>query len=273
MLTIGAFARLGGVSPRALRHYEAVGILLPASIGPTNGYRRYRADQLTTLQRIQALQDLGLSLQQLRPLLEDSITSDDLAAMLRSKRVELMEQVADARARLERVERRLRYLETEDEMSIDFTITRIQPVRVAQVRGTQSLGAAFGGVSEFAMTAGPVLATALDEASVERTGPLFLHYEEGREGALTPILAAPIGEQPLDAHSPVEVVDLPALDAVTTIYRGSGDHELIAPIYGQMARYAEDHGFTVDGPGRDHIVSFDERGPVLELQLPVMANA
>jgi hypothetical protein len=39
-----------------------------------------------------------------------------------------------------------------------------------------------------------------------------------------------------------------------------------------MARYAEDHGYSVRGPGRDHIVSSGDDGLVMELQLPVTRN-
>jgi len=45
--------------------------------------------------------------------------------------------------------------------------------------------------------------------------------------------------------------------------------ELAEPAYGQMARYAEDHGYAIRGPGRDHIVSRGDDGLVVELQLPV----
>src|SRR5687768_6885918 len=95
MLTIGAFAQLAGVSVRALRHYEAVGILLPSSTDPTTGYRRYRAGQLARVHRIQALQDLGLSLQQLRPLLDDGPSAAQLSGMLVLKRAELASRVAE----------------------------------------------------------------------------------------------------------------------------------------------------------------------------------
>jgi hypothetical protein len=68
------------------------------------------------------------------------------------------------------------------------------------------------------------------------------------------------------------VAELPAIDAVSTIYRGAGDHDLIGPVYGQMARYAEDHGYSIHGPGRDHVVSFDGSELVFELQLPVVRS-
>ena len=58
---------------------------------------------------------------------------------------------------------------------------------------------------------------------------------------------------------------------MVAIVRGAGGHEMIGPVYGQMAKYAEDHGFEIRGPGRDHVVSVDG-GPdeiVIDLQLTV----
>ncbi len=62
-----------------------------------------------------------------------------------------------------------------------------------------------------------------------------------------------------------------AIDAVVSIFSGAGGHELIGPVYGQMGKYAEDHGYAIHGPGRDHIVSLDDAPDeiVFELQLPV----
>src|SRR5579859_4323603 len=69
MFSIGEFARLGGVSVRTLRHYDEIGLLPPATVDPDTGYRGYTARQLTQLNRILALKELGLSLTQARRLL------------------------------------------------------------------------------------------------------------------------------------------------------------------------------------------------------------
>ena len=39
MLTIGAFARASRLSPKALRLYDELGLLRPASVDPVSGYR------------------------------------------------------------------------------------------------------------------------------------------------------------------------------------------------------------------------------------------
>ena len=246
----------------------------PASTDPATGYRFYRAEQLARLHRIQALQDLGLSLQELRPLLDDGISAEQLSGMLALKRAELAERVAEDQVRLERVEQRLRYIELEDDMSIDLVIKHIPAVRVAQIRYAGDDGLDFYSLADFAMPAGLALFEGLQAASVEPTGATFLHYEERPDGTLNPAIAMPIGNQPFTAELPVEVVELPAIDAVVAIHHGEGNHDLVGPIYGQMARYADDHGYTIRGPGRDHIVNRGDDGSmVMELQLPVTRDA
>ena len=49
MLKIGEFARLAQVSPRTLRHYASLGLLAPASVDPSTGYRYYEVHQLADL--------------------------------------------------------------------------------------------------------------------------------------------------------------------------------------------------------------------------------
>ena len=75
MYSIGAFAQLGGVSVRMLRHYDRIGLLVPAEVDPSTGRRRYDANQLTRLNRLVALKHLGFPLEQVRTLLADGMTS------------------------------------------------------------------------------------------------------------------------------------------------------------------------------------------------------
>jgi DNA-binding transcriptional MerR regulator len=76
MLTIGDFARLGGVSVRMLRHYDATGLLEPARVDPASGYRYYAVDQLNRLNRLLALKDLGFTLDRVRTVLDDEVPPD-----------------------------------------------------------------------------------------------------------------------------------------------------------------------------------------------------
>ncbi|MDX2137347.1 MAG: MerR family transcriptional regulator [Chloroflexota bacterium] len=69
IFTIGDIARLAGITPKTIRHYHKVGLLSEPARGQNN-YRLYSVDQLETLQRIQHMKRLGLSLYQIRQILD-----------------------------------------------------------------------------------------------------------------------------------------------------------------------------------------------------------
>ncbi len=62
LITIGEFARLGGVSIKALRLYANLGLLPPAVVKPQSRYRLYSRVQLSRLHRILLLKNAGLAL-------------------------------------------------------------------------------------------------------------------------------------------------------------------------------------------------------------------
>jgi DNA-binding transcriptional MerR regulator len=59
-----AFARLAGVTPRALHHYDRLGLLKPQRSAA--GYRTYTARDLERLEQIIALKFIGLPLKKIR---------------------------------------------------------------------------------------------------------------------------------------------------------------------------------------------------------------
>ena len=124
MFSIGEFARLGGVSVRTLRHYDEIGLLHPATVDQDTGYRGYTADQLSPLNRIVALKDLGLSLTQIRRLLA-GITLDELQGMLILRRAQLEHELAQHTNQLLGVESRLRYIAREGAMPADDIMAKI----------------------------------------------------------------------------------------------------------------------------------------------------
>ncbi|WP_134547189.1 MerR family DNA-binding transcriptional regulator, partial [Pseudomonas aeruginosa] len=46
MLTIGQLARIFEISTKTLRHYDAIGLFVPARTGSDNGYRYYQPEQI-----------------------------------------------------------------------------------------------------------------------------------------------------------------------------------------------------------------------------------
>jgi DNA-binding transcriptional MerR regulator len=61
---------MSGVSERTLRHYDKIALLTPAAVDHTTGYRWYGVAELSRLERIRALQRLGLPLRTIADLLD-----------------------------------------------------------------------------------------------------------------------------------------------------------------------------------------------------------
>lgn len=66
MLGIGAFARAAGLSQKALRLYDGLGLLVPARVDPVSGYRYYDAGQLEQARLVAWLRRLGMPLARIR---------------------------------------------------------------------------------------------------------------------------------------------------------------------------------------------------------------
>src|SRR5262249_26612733 len=105
MLSIGEFARLGQVSPRTLRHYGDVGVLVPAHVDAATGYRSDELRQLSDLRRVLALRDLGVGLEQIRELTTEdgTLPVEQLRGMLRLRRAEISATIVEDQQRLRRV--------------------------------------------------------------------------------------------------------------------------------------------------------------------------
>jgi DNA-binding transcriptional MerR regulator len=72
LLSIGAFALLSGLSVTALRHYDDVGLLRPAFVDPSTGYRRYAPGQVRVGRLIGALRRVELPIEAVRTITADT---------------------------------------------------------------------------------------------------------------------------------------------------------------------------------------------------------
>jgi DNA-binding transcriptional MerR regulator len=77
-VSIGEFARLSRLSPKALRLYDELGLLRPARVDPGTGYRWYETGQLERAGLVGLLRQIGVPLAQVGELLE--LDSDEARA-------------------------------------------------------------------------------------------------------------------------------------------------------------------------------------------------
>jgi DNA-binding transcriptional MerR regulator len=114
MFTVGDFARLAQVSKRLLRYYDEIGLFKPSHTDEWTGYRYYRAEQMSYLNRILALKELGLSLDQIRQALSDHISTAELHGMLTLKKAEIEQQLRAELRRVQQIESRLQSIRDDE---------------------------------------------------------------------------------------------------------------------------------------------------------------
>ncbi|KAF5088714.1 MerR HTH family regulatory protein [anaerobic digester metagenome] len=112
---IGLFSKINRVTIKALRHYDEIGLLPPAFIEETTGYRYYTSAQLPLLHQILALRDMGFTLDEIKQV-QGGIPEKEL---LQKKRLELIKKIAADTLRLAQVES---YLAKKDADTCDYHI-------------------------------------------------------------------------------------------------------------------------------------------------------
>ena len=73
MHRIGEFSELSKTTIKTLRYYEKEGLLIPAHVDQDTGYRFYETSQLPELAKIISLRQMGLSINNIKSILNEEV--------------------------------------------------------------------------------------------------------------------------------------------------------------------------------------------------------
>ncbi len=104
MLKIGVFSKFAQVSISVLHYYDEIGLFRPNFVDEETGYRYYTADQISELNRILALKRLGLTITEIQRLIHDDISTDEIKGMLKLRKSQIRQTIAQEYARLNDIE-------------------------------------------------------------------------------------------------------------------------------------------------------------------------
>ena len=96
-MQIGDFSKLSFVTVKTLRYYDEIGLFKPARVDELTGYRYYLASQLPRLNRIVALKNMGLSLEEVARLLKDDVSVSSILDLLQAKQAEIKTRLGKRR--------------------------------------------------------------------------------------------------------------------------------------------------------------------------------
>ena len=269
MIKIGDFARLSQVSVVTLRYYDETDLLKPVKVDQFTGYRFYSADQLPRLNRILALKELGFSLEQIKLMLADGLSFEQLRGMLTVQRNEVEKRLAGEQERLHRIESRLRQIEMENKMpNYDVLIKTVPAMLVAARRVSIPTN------DQVPQYLGPAYTEAYDyvrKQGAKDTGPCFAlwhspadMYENEDAEAVVPI------DRRLNGTDKVKVYELPSTQMACVVHHG--DFEDFTQGHAALLEWIDANGYRIVGPYREIYIRHEKdklSDSTTEIQFPV----
>ena len=275
MFKIGEFSKIAQVSGRLLRYYDEIGLLKPQHIDKWTGYRYYTAEQLPRLNRILALKELGLSLEQIQQLLDEDIDTERIRNLYLERKAQIEELLRDELARLQQVQLRLNQLDSLDENWMpDVVVKRVPAQPILTYRDSRMTEARLYELFD-------LLSQDLPGSPVEKSkyGALFTVLysdiflpDEDMDLAIG-FLLNDKRVKPLTIENDITlaVQELPAVAQMATIvHQGLDNHPVT---YNALGRWLEQHQFRIVGHGRElllenHYPAKPEKC-IVEIQFPV----
>jgi DNA-binding transcriptional MerR regulator len=258
LLTIGEFSRMTHLSVKALRHYHDVGVLEPAAIDASSGYRSYGAEQVTSAQVIRRLRDLGMPLDSIRAVL----LAPDVAARNREITVHL-----------ERMERELEQTKAAvsglrsllsspgPRAAIEYrVIPAVTALAIAQVVTADGFPA--WGTDVLAE-----LTRALDATGLPAAGPFgalfpgdFFEIERAEVTVFVPVTPQRDAPAGLPEGGRVRLKTIGGTEAAIAVH--DGPFEDADRTYGDIGTVVAEQAIGVDGPIREYYLDgLDGPGP------------
>ena len=278
MFRIGEFAQIAQVSGRQLRFYDQLGLLQPAHIDPQTGYRYYSIRQLPRLNSILALKELGLSLEQIGPLLKNELSPAELRAMLTMKRAQLEQSLREEEARLRHIESRIAQIDRAGEVGeYDVVVKSVAATPLLSLRcSCDNMDEAVRMVRTVAEDGSRLIRPSLrDKLIVVARNDLDdekLDLEIGFS-----LLRASNANVRLAGEYILRASELPTVDTMATIVR-PGTNPASHTSFGAIGMWIEANGYQIDGPCREVFLEpvtgppgFE--GALVEIQFPVRMAA
>ena len=279
MFKIGDFSKISLISIKTLRHYDDIGLLQPAYVDEQTGYRYYQVDQLPRLNQIMALKGLGFSLEQVKTMLDETLSVDAMRELLDKRRTQIQEQIEADMQRLAWVEAKIDFVEREGKMPNGQPLIKTTPsMDVFAIREPAPQMANWGELITQTHTA-------LQKQGVRDIPQCFAVFygDEYNHEMVDWELAFPVQNKPTQ---PIEVMagrqleprHIPAVEVAACIVH-QGSYNTLSEGYSSLAYWIRQNGYGITGAGREVYlkIGFQHGNPtdnLTEIQFPVkLANS
>ena len=267
LLTIGEFSRMTHLSVKALRHYDDVGLMSPAQVDSSSGYRRYATGQVPIAQVIRRFRDLDMPLEEIRNVLNaPDVAVRDQAVLAHLQRMQ------ETLERTQATVASLQALLDGNRPTLPVEYRSIPAIRAVAIRAIVD----WDDTEPWLNEALAELDQTVDSRSSGRTGPDSALYSgeffEAHVGEVTAFV--PVRGE-IATTGRVEQVEIPAADVAVFVH--CGPFSDLDQAYGALGTFVAERVLTADGPIREHyLLTEDDTDPAAsrtEVCWPIRADA
>lgn len=261
-MPIGRFSKSCRLTIKALRHYDDIGILKPAYVDATTGYRYYQQDQARTAVLIGMLRSLDIPIPSIKNLL--SVSGDELQHILDQERQRALQKMQKQQQILDSINRLVR----EGELTPYEIGIREEPAYMVSRLSCQST------LDRLLEDGSAVIYKLYDILQARQRGfvdPVMCINEDPDENEVVTIHACIGIEPPYPDLTPAEVVDMPGGPVAWLTHRGSYNELGIA--YHSLFAWIQDHGYQQRAAMREiyrnNPAETDECDLITEVIIPI----
>jgi DNA-binding transcriptional MerR regulator len=254
-IAIGDFSKMTYLSIKALRRYHDMGLLVPADIDRSSGYRYYEPAQVPMGQVIRRFRDLGMPLEQIKAVIDtpdQSVRNELIVNHLREMEAAL-QQTQDTVTSLRHL---LEQPRAPQPISVEYrSVTATPAVAITEM-------VAWGDLEHWWVAAFEELGASFPHTGATRGGPNGALYpselfedELGEVTAFIPVaVAPPLTADPLPGR--LHLAEIPGAEYALTIHEGSfAELDLT---YGVLGTYVSEREIGLRGTIREnYLVTFD----------------
>ncbi len=266
MYQIGMFSKMNRITAKTLRHYDSIGLLKPECIDGFTGYRYYSSGQIHKLNKIIALKQMGLSLNDIKEIIDTPI---NIEILLKGKEDELNLEIKQKNQQLIQVKNYIKRNKGELSMKYNPVIKNLPEVTVASMRFTADSYDVYFDVI-------PKMGEEMKKACAVCASPTYCfniyHDKEYREKDIDvevcESVIAPCKDSDTVCYKKIDKVE----EAVCIIHKGP--YSLLREAYTFVYQWINDNNYDLVGEPRESYIDGiwnqdDEADWITEIQVPI----
>jgi DNA-binding transcriptional MerR regulator/effector-binding domain-containing protein len=267
MFKIGDFSKLTRVSVRMLRYYDEVGLFKPTKIDNFTGYRYYSAKQISDINLIISLRDMGLNVSDIAVFMEEK-SEEKLEDILNFKSEEVRNNIRAEQIELEKINFAIKSMKKERvNMNYNITLKSIPSYKVISLRGTipayNAEGMLWAKLSKY-----------LETKNIPCNDIAYaIYHDEGyKESEVDVEVVMGVSELLKDDNEFI-FKETEAIDEAASILV-PGDYSNLIGAYNFLANWIEENRYSISGNSRQIPIKgpWNEKNPedyLNEIQMPV----